>query len=190
MTDADLSNLTELVAQAPLGVRLLVGAAGAAVLFLGARLYRPGLLLAAFGVGAVGALGLLQVVSAWVPQALDPTTAIVGAVSAGLIGAVVAHLAHKLALVVIGALVGLTGGVVLAALILLPWWIVPLGAALGAIVLPWVYPHLLKVLTPAVGAVIVAWAVGKPDAIWLLVLLWAVGAVFQVRAAPARAEEA
>ena len=52
---------------------------------------------------------------------------------------------------------------------------------LGALVFPWVYDQLLKVLTPAVGAVLVAWAVGHPEHLALLGGLWFVGVVLQLR---------
>lgn len=180
----ELYELVTLAETAPPAVRWTVGAAGVVLLFLGAKLYRPGLLLGAFAAGAIGGAAVLEWVAPMAPElGLDePRALAAGALSTGLVGAVAAWLAHRMALILVGALAGLLTSVSLAAGFGWPWWSMLLGVGLGAALLPFVYPHLLKLLTPAVGALLVGWALHRLDVTWLLVLLWTVGAAWQVRA--------
>lgn len=177
---SDLPSLTELASEAPRVVRVAVGCSGALAAFWGARLYRPGLLLGAFGAGAIGAVGALHVLAGWVPAAEEPFTVAVGSVSMGVVGAAAAHVAHRLALVVLGSLVGLVAGVSLLGLGL-PWWVVPLGAAGGAFLFPRVVHPLLAVMTAAVGAVLLAWALGHPESLPWVGGIWFLGASVQLR---------
>lgn len=180
----ELRELIVLAEAAPATVRWAVGAVGMVLLFFGARLYRPGLLLGAFAAGAIGGAGAMELLAPWVPDLdlTDPRALAAGAFSTGLVGVGVAWVAHRLALVVVGGLAGLLGSAVWVGALALPWWTLLVGVGLGAVLLPWIYPHLLKVLTPAVGAMLVAWAAHRLDAPWLIALLWTVGAAFQIRA--------
>lgn len=184
----ELQELVVLVETAPNAVRAAVAGAGVGLLLFGARLYRLGLLLGAFAAGAIGGAGAMELLAPYAPELADPRALVAGAFSTGLVTAAVAWLAHRLALVLVGGLAGLLASALLAALLAWPWWSLLLGVGLGAVALPWVYPHLLKLLTPAVGALLVAWALHRLDVVWLVVLLWTVGAAFQVRrSAPAAA---
>lgn len=181
MPDA-IGPLTELTAQSPWLLRVVVGLVGFVLLVAGARVYRVALLGSAFALGAVAtAVGLAwagqQVVALARPEIIG-----VGALVAGLACAGGASLAHRVALLAIGAIAGLgvgagVGDLVGGAALL---WAPLAGAVLGALMFPWVFPALLKVLTPAVGAVCLAWAAGKPDTLWLIGALWAFGAVVQL----------
>lgn len=186
----ELRELIVLAEAAPPTVRWAVGAVGAVLLLFGAKLYRPGLLLGAFAAGAIGGAGAMELLAPLAPELdlTDPRALAAAAFSTGLVGAGVASVAHRLALVVVGGLAGLLASAALVGALALPWWTLLLGVGLGAVLLPWVYPHLLKVLTPAVGALVVAWAAHMLDAVWLLALLWALGVAWQIRAARPEAE--
>ncbi len=176
-----MTDLTELALASPWTVRAMIGAVGAILLFAGARIYKPGLMLAAFSAGGLLVCAVLVGVGTAVPAAATPAVITIAVLIGGAAAAWIAHLAHRIALVAVGGLAGLT-----ASAALLPWipgaplWIPFIGLILGAVSFPWIYPALLKIVTPAVGAVCIAWAAGMPDTIWLLGGLWAFGAVVQL----------
>jgi hypothetical protein len=187
----DLANLTELAAQQPMLLRALIGAAGAVLLFFGARVYRPALVLAGFGAGAAGTVAAFLAAAEWVPAFAEPTTLIVGGLLGGGLLCVLTLSVHRLGLVGVGALVGATATVSAAGLLSAsPAWWVPLAGALGgAALMPWVFPVLLKIATPAVGAVLVGWAAGYPDHPALLLGLWVLGSAVQLASGGKRRRE-
>ena len=176
-----MTDLSELVLMTPLVARVLIGLAGAILVIAGARLYKPGMMLAAMASGGLLVGTILAGVGTVAPAVATPWVIAVGIGLGGIAAAWIAHLAHKIALIAVGAVAGLTAGAAI-----LPWipneplWIPFVGLLVGAASFPWVYPALLKILTPAVGAVAVAWAAGMPDTAWLLGGLWAFGAVVQL----------
>ncbi|NCG19700.1 MAG: hypothetical protein GWP91_11895 [Rhodobacterales bacterium] len=164
-------------------LRVVVGLVGGLVLVAGARWYRRTLSLTAFAVGAIGA-GLAANKVVTLLHLAEQQMMIVGLASAigGATLAGMTKFAHKIALAGLGALLGLTvGGAVVAQLAAVPPVTIVLATVLGALVFPWIYDQLLKVLTPAVGAVLVAWAVGHPEHLGLLGGLWFVGVALQIR---------
>jgi hypothetical protein len=64
-----------------------------------------------------------------------------------------------------------------------PWW-----AGVSALIvggaLPWVFETIPRFLSPIVGAVGLAWAIGWPSSLPLLVGLWAIGVVIQMFTGP------
>ena len=99
----------------------------------------------------------------------------------GAVTAWVAHVAHKTALVVIGVLTGLCMGAAVSSMLPeAPLWVSVVGGVVGAVFFPWLYEAFVKVVTAAVGAVCLAWAVGMPDTAWLLGALWVFGSVVQI----------
>lgn len=177
---AALDPLLQSAADAPLAMRLLVGAAGGLVLLVGARVYEWALFGSAAVLGTVGGAALIVLVDEAVPGTATPIALAIGGLVGGLLLLFVARAAHKLALVGVGALLGLASGSALGTLVGGAWWSPVLGAVVGAIALPFLFPTLLKILTPGVGAVGVVWALGMPDRLWLLALLWLVGAAVQL----------
>lgn len=165
--------------EAPTLVRVAVGVLGAVVLFWGARIYKPALMMAAWGAGAIGALALLQALSGLAPELSRPLVLLVGAAVGGFAAMGLAAVAHKLALVGVGALAGVVAVASAAEVVAVPWWALLVGALLGAVVLPLVFPIVLKVTTPLAGSVLVAWALGWTNP-WMLGGLWLVGAAFQL----------
>lgn len=174
-----MTTLAELAANAPLLTRVLVGLIGGLLIVAGARWYKRGLALTAFGTGAALVATGMVYLSAWVPMAADPMIAGVAALvgGLGLVGA--GSMAHRLAMVAAGALTGLVAGAAVVGLLGAPAWVGLVGLLLGALTFPWVYKQLLKLITPAVGAACLAWALGMPDRLEVLVGLWAFGAVVQ-----------
>ena len=105
--------------------------------------------------------------------------ALITALVAGIAVAIVAGLAHRVALVAIGAVVGAIAGLSLAAAFALPVWSPLVGAAVGALAFPWTLQPVLKVVTPVMGATFIAWAVGMPDSPIVLLGLIVLGIVVQ-----------
>lgn len=186
-------DLAALAAEAPIPLRVLVGAIGALLLVAGARVYRTALFGSAFALGAVGA-GLALAWAGTVVVALArPEVLALGAILAGVAVAGVVKLAHRIGLIAVGGVAGVAlgagvgdlvgGGAVL--------WGPVAGALVGALAFPFLFQTLLKFLTPFVGAVCITYAAGRPDQLWLLGLLWGVGIVIQVGLVRTRkAEEA
>lgn len=178
----DLSRLAELTAASPMALRVLVGAVGAVLLLAGARVYKVALFGSCFALGALGAAVGLAWLGTQVAALARPEIIGLGALIGGVAVAGVASLAHRIALIAVGGIVGISLGAGIGdllggqALFVAPG----AGALLGAVSFPWVFPWVLKLLTPAVGAVCVAWAVGRPDTLWLVAVLWLVGAVVQL----------
>lgn len=185
---ADLAMVAE---GSPHLLRGAVGLVGAILLLAGARVYKLALALAGFGVGAVLVAAGLVWGSGYVPALAEPTLVAVASVIGGLLLMAVISVVHRLGLVGVGALVGASaaGGVADAVSGAPPFWVPFVGALAGAIALPFLFPTLLKVATPAVGAVLIGWAVGMPTHPWLLLGLWIFGMLVQLRS-PRREREA
>lgn len=150
-------------------------------MLLGARAYEWALFGSAAVLGTVGGAALVVLVDQAVPGAASPIALTIGALVGGVLLLGLAKATHKAALVGVGGLLGAAGGSAVAVLALGgAWWGPLLGALVGAIGLPFVFPMVLKLVTPGVGAVGVAWAVGMPDKLWLLALLWVFGAGVQL----------
>lgn len=180
---ANLTVLTNLAIDAPLAVRVAVGAIGAVVLFWGARIYKPALIGSAFAVGAVGAVGAVQGLALLAPEVASVPVVLIAAALGGVVVAAIASAAHKIALVGIGALLGLAGAGAVLELAppgMLGWWLLPVGILVGAIALPLLFQTVLKLTTPVIGAVLVAWALARPENAWVLGGLWLAGTLFQL----------
>lgn len=180
---AAMPDLSAISMQAPMVLRGVVLVLGLIVLVAGARVYKAGLLSASFIAGALSALWLLGMASTQLPALGAPMVLGVAAGICGLFVMAIAAAAHRIALIGVGAVAGLT--LAAAVLGMLPltvpvgwWWPLP-AALIGAVAFPFVYRFLLKLITPAVGAMAIAWAVGRPDTLWLLGLLWVLGVLVQ-----------
>ena len=175
--------LENLLRDVPWLVRAPVGVLGAVVLLWGARIYKAAVVMASWGVGAIGAVALLHGLSAFAPELQAPLVLLVGAAIGGFAVMAVALVAHRLALVGIGALAGVVGtgaGAELLTLGAIPMWAFLLGALVGGVLLPWVFPLVLRLTTPLVGAILVAWAVGWPAEPLVLAGLWLLGVLVQL----------
>jgi hypothetical protein len=173
----DASSLAELT---PLLVQGAVGFVGVLITLFGARWYKPTVVLSSAAAGAVG--GML-VCSALIDAgiAIPPIAAVVVAFVGAVATSIVAALLHRLALVAVGSVTGALFFASVAALINpAMWWLPLLGAALGALVFPFLFPLLLRLFTPAVGAACIAWAIGREDSLPIIGGIWLFGAVFQL----------
>ena len=149
--------------------RLLIGALSAAVLLFGARLYR--LVLVTPGV----LLGLHLTAG----SALK--TQIIAAICVGVLGGGALLLAERIAVGLVGAVVvaGLARAVLPTVLGAGVAWYIPAALGLvGLLLVPRLLRAGIKLLTPLLGAVGLAWAVGRPEQLALIGGLAIFGAFF------------
>ena len=155
--------------------RLLIGALSAAVLLFGARLYRlvlvtPGLLI-----------GVLLGLHLTAGSALK--TQIIAAICVGVLGGGALLLAERIAVGLVGAVVvaGLARAVLPTVLGAGVAWYIPAALGLvGLLLVPRLLRAGIKLLTPLLGAVGLAWAVGRPEQLALIGGLAIFGALFQL----------
>jgi hypothetical protein len=167
--------LVALADSTPLGVRGVAVVGGLLLLGWGSRFYR----LAIAAPGAI--LGL--VIAGRLLMGAEDTVFTVGAIAGAVVGALLTgfleHLAVGLAGVIVGAfLVDSVGPMVLGEAA--PWWGVAIGATAGLLVFPKLWKVALKVITPLLGAIAIAFAAGYPHHLLLIGGLTAVGAAFQL----------
>lgn len=157
-----------------LDARTVVVFVGAALLVAGRRLYR----LMVLSPGIVGGVLLTHHYA----PAGDDLTKLAITIAVGLIGALIMHLMEQTALRMLGAgiVVGLTIAVapeVFGASV--PWYLNYIAAAVGAVGFPMVYKRSLPLLTSLMGALALAWALGRETDVWMIAILTAVGAMIQ-----------
>jgi hypothetical protein len=161
----------------PLELRIAVGAVGALLLLVGARVYRfmvvaPGILGGAIGVWLANERFDLDLQG----NALLATAAVAAA-----IGAFVCHYAERVAIVLLGVGVGVAATV--AALPFAPadWWWLPLAGALaGGLLAAPVFRFFLPLLTAGSGGAAVVWALGWPASPWGIGALTVLGVAVQL----------
>lgn len=155
--------------------RILLGLLGVLLLFFGVRHYKLVLVAPGFALGVVAGLLITR------DAALN--TSAVAAVCLGVLGAGVLFFVERLAVGVLGAV--LTAGLLRAALPLiagegLPWYVPAAAGLLGLFLFPRLFRALIRVLTPLLGALCIAWAVGRPDSLPLIGGLALVGGAAQM----------
>jgi hypothetical protein len=148
--------------------------AGLTLLLVGWRLYRFGVVLPGFLVGAgCGAWLSYQVLEMW-------QAAIVGLIAGGLIGALLSIVLHNLAVFAIGAIA--------AVYILNEVWsllsdnspnaiLLLVIGIIGGVVLLAMSKHWMILLSSIVGATMLAW--GIPTNIWLMFIFFSFGVIVQ-----------
>jgi hypothetical protein len=154
--------------------RTLVVLLGGALILAGRRLYRLMLL-------SPGFVGGVMLTHHYAPAGMD-TTKFAITVGAGLVGALIMHLMEQTALRLVGA--ALMVGVAVAYGPSLfdgdaPWFVNYVAGAVGAIGFPIVYERALPLLTSLLGALAIAWALGRQTDLWMLAILTVVGAMVQ-----------
>lgn len=188
----DLATLDPLLSsarEAPMALRAIVFGLGGLLLVTGARAYEWALFGSAGALGMVGGAALVMLANELVPGAATPIALGVGGLAGGALLFGIAKATHRAALVGVGALVGGAAGGAVGALLGGVWWAPLAGLGIGAIALPLLFPLVLKIVTPAVGAVAVGWSVGQPESLWLLGLLWFAGAAVQLGLVKTRERE-
>ncbi len=154
--------------------RTLVVLVGASLIIAGNRLYRVMIL-------SPGFVGGVLLTHHYAPAGSD-TTKLAITVGVGLLGAVIMHLMEQTALRLVGAglMVGLATAVgpdVFDGRA--PWYLNYVAAAAGAVGFPVVYKRALPLLTSLLGALAIAWAIGRETDLWMLGILTVVGAMIQ-----------
>jgi hypothetical protein len=147
---------------------------GAVLVLLGSRLYRLMLL----GPGFVGGVLLAH---HYAPAGTN-TTKMAIVIGCGLVGVLLMHLMEQTALRLVG--VALMVGVATAVSPEVfgskpPWYINYVAGAIGAVGFPMVYERALPLITSALGALMIAWALDRPTDIWMLGILSFVGVAVQ-----------
>ncbi len=167
----------DLALWAPLVPQVLVGLAAVVLCLDGARATKVAVAVAAFGSGAVGAAVLASGA-----LGLDGLTTAVLSLCGGVGALLLARIAEKVGLVVVGSVLGaaLVGGVDQTFGLGLPWWASLAGVVLGGLLMPRAFGWLLIVLTPAVGGGLLAWAVGRQDDLRIIGAAFVVGVVVQL----------
>ena len=93
------------------------------------------------------------------------------------------HMAERLAIAAAGAFVSVGLAEALAPRFLAgptPWYVLLAAGILGLLLFPRLYQRLLVVLTPAIGALCIGWALGRSQDLLLLAGLTLGGTVFQL----------
>ena len=154
--------------------RVLCIVAGVLLIIAGGRLYRLMIVTPGFVAGVL-------LTTHYAPAGTDMVKlGIIAGV--GLVGALIMHLMEQTALRLIGAalMVGLAmavGPEVFGRNI--PWWLNYAAGAVGAVGFPILYQRALPAITSLLGALIVAWSLGRETDLWMLGILTLVGAVIQ-----------
>ena len=173
--------LLDVAQQMPILTRVAVGLVGALLWIAGARWYERAILMSAFAMGAVLTTSAVLYATEWLGVVAEPMVLAVSALVVGGMAAGLARLAHRWTLAAVGAIAGGTATASLAtAVTVIPLWATLIGVLVGALVFPRLWHQLLKVLTPAVGAVCLVWALGMPDHPALIGVLWVVGSAIQL----------
>ena len=155
--------------------RQVVALAGGALLLAGARVYRLAVVLPGVAGGAL--LGFS------VAGGAPPAWQLGAAACLALVGGVLFYLVERLAIALAGALVA--GGAMHALGPLYwpggePWYADAAAVALGLLLFPRLYRALLPLITAALGALVVAWSVGRERDAVLIAAMTAVGFVVQL----------
>jgi hypothetical protein len=164
----------------PLGLRGVVGTAGAVLLLAGARFYRLALV-------APGVLG--GALLAWTFTAsFDTTARVLLSIVLALVGALVCYYLERLAIRLVGLIIGgmlvnsgwpVVTGLLGQASVSAPWWGLVIGAAVGILLVPLLLKWFLRLVTSLLGAALLSYALGLSDNIWLLGALTLFGFTIQ-----------
>ena len=100
----------------------------------------------------------------------------------GFAGGLIMHIMEQTALRLLG--VGLMIGLAIALAPevfgrSVPWWLNYAAGAVGAVVFPILYQRALPLITSLLGALAIAWALGRETDLWMIGVLGFVGAVIQ-----------
>jgi len=154
--------------------RTLCVVIGVLLLVAGGRLYR----LMLVGPGFV--MGVL-LATHYAPAGSD-TMKMAIVVGCGLLGALLLHLMEQTALRMVGVAL-MIGAVTAVAPEVFgpkpPWYLNYAAGAIGAIFFPRFYARALPLLTSLLGALSVAWALGRQTDVWMIGILTVCGAIVQ-----------
>lgn len=155
--------------------QLLVGGLGVLLLVAGQRLYRLAIVAPGLAAGAMVGLELTRHESTGLRLA--------AAAALALVAGFLLHKVERLAVAAAGAFLAVGATQALAPLVLhgpTPWFLLVGAGVLGLLLFPGLYRRLLLVITPAIGALCVAWAAGRPTDLLLIAGLTLGGIVIQL----------
>ena len=155
--------------------QVLVGGLGVLLIIAGRRLYTLTVVSPGLAVGALAGMALTRQEPLWLQLA--------AAAALALIAAFILHKIERLAIAAAGAFLAVGAARALAPLALpgpTPWYLLVAAGILGLLLFPRLYQRLLLVITPAIGAICVAWAAGRPTDLMLILGLTLVGVVLQL----------
>lgn len=170
------------LADSPMVVRAVAGGVGVLLWGAGARVYRPALALVAFAFGAMLGASALTSLAPWLPLLQTPPFLWTGTLLVGFMMAAFAAFAHKVGVAAAGGLLGFSAAVLAQTWIpggALPFWVPLAAGVVGVISFPWLFGGLLYLITPAVGALLMAGAAGYGQALPLIAVIWGSGALLQ-----------
>jgi len=168
----------------PIGVRGVAGVAAALLIVAGARFYRMAIVLPGILAGVFEASAL--------PLSVEPGWRLGVGVVVSAMGGLILFFMEKLAVYVVGAMLG--GWVTwvlwpIVAQIQGPWWALAVGALAGMVAFPAIFPTAIRWVTSITGALLGAWALGHPGNPWIIMSLAAVGIVVQTLTQPASTDD-
>ena len=172
------SALVALAEATPLGVRGFAAVGGALLIVAGARFYRV-------AVAAPGAILGLLLTTHFLSGLTDDTSLTIAAIGGAVIGAMITGFIEKLAIRLAGAMVGAVAADIGWSLLQsaeLPIWAPAAGALVGLLIFPSLWRVALKLITPFLGALCVAYAAGYPNHPLPIAGLTLLGALIQLRA--------
>ena len=154
--------------------RTLCVAIGVLLILAGSRLYRLMLVGPGFVVGVL-------LTTHYAPAGADTTKMAIVVVS-GLVGALVLHLMEQTALRIVGVALMVGASTAIAPELFgknPPWFLNYIAGAIGAVGFPIIYERALPLLTSLLGALAIAWVLGRQTDLWMLGILSVLGAIFQ-----------
>lgn len=170
--------LKRLLASSPIPLtepQTLVGLLGVLLLVAGQRLYRLVVIAPGLAAGTMLGLDLSE------GHSLGVRIAAVSALA--ILAAFLLHKVERIAIAAAGAFLAVGLARVGAPLVLdsePPWYVFAMGGALGLLLFPSLYQRLLVVITPTIGALCLAWALGRPTDLLLVGGLILAGVVVQL----------
>lgn len=154
--------------------RVLCVVAGVLLIVAGSRLYRLMVVSPGFVAGVL-------LTTHYAPAGSDMTKVAI-IVGVGLVGALIMHLMEQTALRLVGVALMIGLATAIAPEVFgrqVPWWLNYAAGAVGAVGFPIVYERALPLITSLLGALAVAWALGRETDVWMIGILALVGAAFQ-----------
>ena len=154
--------------------RFLCIIAGVLLLIAGGRFYRLMLI-------APGFVGVVLLTTHYAPAGSDMVKMGI-IVGVGLLGGLIMYMMEQVALRLIGGflMIGVARAVapeVYGADV--PWWLNYAAGTVGAIGFPVLYKKALPLLTSLLGALAIAWSLGRETDFWMIGILTVVGTLFQ-----------
>ena len=154
--------------------RTLCIIAGVLLILAGGRLYRLMIVTPGFVAGVL-------LTTHYAPAGSDMMKMGI-IVGVGLVGALIMHLMEQTALRLIGVALMVGVSTAVAPEVFgrnVPWWLNYAAGALGAVGFPIVYKRALPIITSLLGALAVAWALGRETDVWVIGILTVLGAMIQ-----------